>query len=200
MGSSRFVELSRRLDPPLWLVTASDGESTGGLVATFVTPASIVPSAPRVLLGVARHHRTWELIEASGSFALHLVEHRHGGLAARFSLDSSRHVDKLTGLAYRTGETGSPILEGFACWLECRVESRMETGDRTVYLGEVVDEFVGQEFEPLRAGEWFRGLSEVERSRLAEQLASDVLLDEEEVNAWRRARGGLIERSEGGHG
>ena len=44
----------------------------GAFLATFVGQASLVPELPRVLVGLARQHHTWGLVEDSGAFALHL--------------------------------------------------------------------------------------------------------------------------------
>src|SRR5580693_5111141 len=78
MGSSEDLEaeyraFERKLDRELWVVTAADGDQKGGLIATFVSLASIAPALPRVLVGISRRHRTWELIESSGAFVLHLL-------------------------------------------------------------------------------------------------------------------------------
>src|SRR5262245_38739255 len=127
------------LDRELWIVTARAGLRTGGLVATFVSEASIVPELPRVLVGLARQHQTWELVEASGAFALHLISVEHLDWVWRFGLRSGRNMDKFRGLEIHSGATGSPLLAGALSWLDCRVETRMETGDRTVYLAEVLD-------------------------------------------------------------
>ena len=62
-ASTLFAWLGREL----WLVTAQAGGRRGGLIATFVNQASIVPEMPRVLVGLARQHHTWELVEASGT-------------------------------------------------------------------------------------------------------------------------------------
>src|SRR5262249_32598631 len=126
------------LDRELWILTARAGPRAGGLVATFVSEASIVPELPRVLVGLARQHGTWELVEASGAFALHLIGVEHLDWVWRFGLRSGRDTDKFRGLEVQTGATGSPLLEGALGWLDCRVETRMETGDRTVYLAEVL--------------------------------------------------------------
>ena len=56
----------------------------------------------------------------------------------RFGLRSGRDADKLAGLSMTTATTGSPILTDALGWLDCRVEARLDTGDRTVYLAEVV--------------------------------------------------------------
>jgi flavin reductase (DIM6/NTAB) family NADH-FMN oxidoreductase RutF len=126
------------LDREVWLLTAAAGARRGGLIATFVSEASIVPELPRVLVGLARQHHTWGLVEASKSFALHLLGEEHLDLVWRFGLESGRDVDKLAGLTWRTESTGAPLLDGTIGWMECRVEASLDTGDRTVYLAEVL--------------------------------------------------------------
>ena len=51
--------------------TAGAGADRGGLIATFVSQASIVPDLPRVLVGLGKRHHTRGLVEASGAFGLH---------------------------------------------------------------------------------------------------------------------------------
>src|SRR6516225_9780017 len=73
MDSTAASTLIAWLDRELWLVTSQAGDRRGGLIATFVNPASIVADLPRMLVGLARQHHTWEVVEASGAFALHLL-------------------------------------------------------------------------------------------------------------------------------
>jgi flavin reductase (DIM6/NTAB) family NADH-FMN oxidoreductase RutF len=94
---------------------------------------------PRVLGAIACQHHTWECIEASGAFALHLLDESQLDWVWRFGVDSGRNVDKFHDLQLRSGNSGSPILTDAVGWLDCRVENRMPTGDRTVYLAEVID-------------------------------------------------------------
>ena len=47
MNSAAASALFRRLDREIWVVTARAGEGRGGLIATFVSQASIVPELPR---------------------------------------------------------------------------------------------------------------------------------------------------------
>jgi flavin reductase (DIM6/NTAB) family NADH-FMN oxidoreductase RutF len=177
------------LDRELWLVTAQAGPRRGGLIATFVNQATIVPDMPRMLVGLARQHHTWELVEASGAFALHLIGEPHLDWVWRFGLESGRHRDKFAGLPVRTGETGSPLLEGAVGWLDCRVEDRLDTGDRTVYLAEVVQSQVGDFAAPLTQK---RLLELAPPDRLAElkrQRHHDAHVDAEAIRAWRQRRG-----------
>ena len=78
--------LFAQTDRELWLVTAAAGPRRSGFISTSVNQASIVPDLPRVSLGVARQHYTWELIEASQAFALHLLGEEHLEWVWRFGL------------------------------------------------------------------------------------------------------------------
>jgi len=185
--SDEIAALDLCLDPTVWVVTAADGAATGGLVATFVNTASIVKEMPRVLVGVARQHRTWELIEASGAFALHLLREEQADWVSRFGTESGRTSDKLAGLRHHAGASGSPILEDAAGWLDCRVEARLDTGDRTVYLAEVVAARAPTPGPVLTVKGWARHLDAGQRERIKAQLAHDAAVDAEAIRAWRRA-------------
>src|SRR6516225_7315894 len=104
------ASLFARTDRELWLLTATASGRRGGLIATFVSQASIVPDLPRVIVGIAKQHHTHGLIEASGAFALHLIGEEHLDWVWRFGLRSGRDADKLAGLTATAGTTGSPIL------------------------------------------------------------------------------------------
>ena len=127
-------------DRELWLLTARDGEKVGGLITTCVAQASIVPELPRVLVGIARHHRTWELMTAAGAFALHLLAEAQLDWVWRFGLWSGRDLDKFFGLSWTLSPHGTPILAGAAGWLDCQIEAAWDAGARTVFLAEIVAE------------------------------------------------------------
>ncbi|HYT91687.1 MAG TPA: flavin reductase family protein [Gemmataceae bacterium] len=187
MGTA-ISEVFAQLDRELWLLTAAAGERRGGLIATFVNQASIVPDTPRVVVGLARQHHTWELVEAAGAFALHLLGEDQLDLVWQFGLLSGRDTDKLAGLPSRAGVTGSPILTTAPAFLECRVEARLDTGDRTVYLAEVV---AGELLRPmpfLTMKQLLR-LAPAERLRqMKEELLRDAAVDAEAIRIWRARR------------
>src|SRR5438105_2344098 len=124
-----IIDILRLLDREIWLVTASHAGQRGGLIATFVSQASIVPELPRMLVGIAKQHHTHGLIEASRAFTLHLLDESHLEWVWRFGLQTGHAGDKFAEL---------PELAPVA-WLKCRVETSMDSGDRTIYLAEVQD-------------------------------------------------------------
>jgi flavin reductase (DIM6/NTAB) family NADH-FMN oxidoreductase RutF len=176
------------LDRELWLVTAAAGGRRGGLIATFVSQASLVAELPRVFVGLAKQHHTWELVEASDAFALHLLTEDHLGWVWRFGTRTGHQFDKFEGLAYQNGVTGSPLLPEVPGWLDCRVEARLDTGDRTIYLAEVVDSAV-KPVGPLLTVQRLLNSAPAGRLReLQQQVVADSAVDAEAIRAWRQQR------------
>ncbi len=185
MDTTAAATLFAWLDREIWLVTAQAKSRRGGLIATFVNQASIVPDLPRMLVGLSRRHHTWELIEQANAFALHLLSEQHLDWVWRFGLESGRGQDKLHGLRLRRASSGSPVLEDAIGWLDCRVEARMDTGDRTVYLAEVVQSGVTAFSRPLT----FQRLSQLappaQLREMKRQLHHDSEIDAEAIRQWR---------------
>lgn len=203
MDFERIANVFARIDRELWIVTAADppaGQTEdrsvsgggaarrSGLIATFVAQASIVPELPRVLVGLAKQHFTWELVEASGAFALHLIRPEQLDWVWRFGLQSGRDGDKFDGLNVRIGSTGSPLLTDAPAWLECRVEDCLDTGDRTVYLAEVVDGALVADGAVLTMQRLLEQAPPEKLKELKEQLVTDSRADFEAIRAWRTRR------------
>ncbi len=188
MNTSPASTIFAQLDRELWLVTAAADGRHGGLIATFVNQASIVPELPRVVVGIAKHHHTWGLIEASGAFALHLLGEEHLEWVWRFGLSSGHAGEKFGDLATRRARTGSPILNDAPVWLDCRVEATLDTGDRTVFLAEVLEGEARSPCPPLTARRMVE-LAPVEKlAAMKEQMARDAALDSAAIAAWRKER------------
>src|SRR5436189_5304308 len=135
------VDISNQLaqiDRELWLVTAGAGSRRGGLISSTVSRASIVAEVPRICLNLARQHFTWELVEASNTFAVHLLGEEHLEWIWRFGTQSGRTLDKFHDLSVGAGQTGSPLLFDALAWFECRVEARLDTGDGHIDLADVL--------------------------------------------------------------
>jgi flavin reductase (DIM6/NTAB) family NADH-FMN oxidoreductase RutF len=185
MDPEAIAGLFTSLDSELWLVTAAAGNRRGGLIATCVKPASIVPALPRVLIGLARQHHTWELVEASGAFGLHLLGDEHLDLVWRFGLHSGRELDKLAEVSTQTGVTGCPLLTDALGRLECRVEARLDMGDRTLYVAEVLDGGMLREGSILTVNRMLRLAPPAKLHALKEALSQDGVVDAAAIEAWR---------------
>ncbi|HEV3339205.1 MAG TPA: flavin reductase family protein [Pirellulales bacterium] len=189
MDIAAASQLVGQTDRELWIVTAADGQRRGGLVATFVCLASLVEELPRVLIALAKQHHTQQLIEVSGVFGLHLIAARQLDWVWRFGLRSGRDFDKLAGLAHESGETGAPLLSDALGWLDCRVETRLDTGDRTVYLAEVVAARMNHDEPPLTMKELLKIVPPERLAQLKQLRERDSRIDAQAILAWRARQG-----------
>jgi flavin reductase (DIM6/NTAB) family NADH-FMN oxidoreductase RutF len=178
-------------DPPLWLATSAHGERRGGLIATFVVRASIVAAIPRVVLGIARQHHTWGLIEAGGRFALHLLYPGQFDLVWRFGLSSGHQLDKFAGLgATASTPEGQPLIRETLAWLDCQVETCLDSGDRSVYLATVTAGATTGDTEPLGVRGLLAAAPPERRAALNTLYTRDGQIDATAIQAWRAAHSG----------
>jgi len=193
-ASAKAVDAVYHLyDSPLWLVTSAEsadpGSTRGGCIATFVERGSIVRDRPRMVVGIARQHHTWRMIEASGRLAVHLFPEAAIDLVWRFGLASGKDRDKFAALSDERTPLGCPRVPGTSAWLDCRVEARMDTGDRTLYLASVLGGGVmDQTAKPLTAGRLMTLAPEDKRAELDRHYARDGAIDAAAIDAWRIAR------------
>ena len=124
---------------PLVAVTSHSQGKSNAQIAVGIGAASIVPSAPRVIIQIYKRNLSHGLIIESGAFALNFLREDQLDLIADFGLVSGRSVDKLAGVEYRLGTSGSPILDDCFGYLDCRVINAMDAGDMTCFLGQVLD-------------------------------------------------------------
>ena len=175
----------RLVNREVWIVTAGDGQQRGGLVATWVSQASIDPEAPTAAIALATNHFTRELVDRSGAFALHLLSVEHINLVWQFALGSGRDRDKLEGVAWREGTTGSPILTEVLASLECRVFDRYDGGDRVYYWADVVGSSSPGGGLPLCEQELFAAASDPQMADLHKAMLSDIQVQRPLLSRWR---------------
>lgn len=100
---------------------------------------------PMVAVAVGKTRFSHGLIAAARAFSVNVLARDQIELARHFGTTSGRDVNKFAGIPYRTAATGSPILEGVAAWLDCKVVGECPAGDHTIFLGEVVAAWAGEE-------------------------------------------------------
>jgi flavin reductase (DIM6/NTAB) family NADH-FMN oxidoreductase RutF len=189
MDATAATTLFAWMDREVWLLTARAGERRGGLIATLVEPASIVPDLPRVLVNLGKQHHTAELVQASGAFALHLLPEEQIELVWRFGLASGRQLDKFAGLTVKETPTGSPLLGDAIGWLDCRVEASLDCGDRTLYVAEVLQGEVTHFTRPLTARRLLELATPGRLAELQRRRQHDSYIDGEAILAWRQRKG-----------
>ncbi len=131
----------------VYVVTTRLNSKLNGLTVAWLSRASFSPPLISVSIGKTRY--THDLILKSRVLAVNILAEGQEDLARHFGFQSGKKVDKFAGLSYREAITGSPILEGVAAYLDCRVSGKLEAGDHTIFLAEVVEAEVDELAQPL---------------------------------------------------
>ncbi len=138
-----------RLNPSLFVVTAARGEERSGCLVGFVTQCSIAP--PRVLVNISLLNRTYEVARSAGALGLHLLAGDQRELAYLFGGETGDEgVDKFSQCAWHFGQTGVPLLEDCAAWMEGSVLAEIPVGDHVAFLLSVVHDGVSEQSGELR--------------------------------------------------
>jgi flavin reductase (DIM6/NTAB) family NADH-FMN oxidoreductase RutF len=126
-----FIELTGRLNYPMFIVTTAVGERREGCLIGFATQTSVDPG--RFLACLSRKNRTYRLARDADALAVHLAP-RDGELAELFGAETGDEIDKFEHCAWHDGPHGMPILAGCPNWFVGTIGSRHDLGDHEGYL------------------------------------------------------------------
>ena len=120
-------------------VVTTRGEEHGyGMTANAFSSVSLDP--PLILVCVINPSEGADHITRNGVFAVNILAQDQEPLSRYFaSRDRPRGRDAFAEVAHRIGTSGSPILEGAAAFLDCRLHATHEAGDHLIFIGEVLE-------------------------------------------------------------
>ena len=119
------------------IVTTKLEDHAHGLTANAVSSVSLDPTL--VLICVDHTSDTYQLLKQSGAFCVNILGVDQAELSMRFATKLKEGEHRMTGVGYREGVTGAPILDGVIAFLECRVWQIFTAGDHDIFIGEVID-------------------------------------------------------------
>lgn len=134
------------------IITTADGEHLQGMTANAISSLSLDPVM--ILICVEKSTYTHGVIDRAGIFAVNILGEHQESVSRVFAKRGEPEKGSLRGQGFTIGETGAPILTGCLAFLECRVAEKLEGGDHSIFLGEVVHQGVEEEMRPLV---FFRG-------------------------------------------
>jgi len=115
------------------VVTSCDTEgSRFGLTANSFASVSLEP--PLVLFCVDHRAPSLEGLIRTGHFAINVLASDQEEIAKRFARPAA---DKFTGLDWRVGIFGDPLLDRCIAHIECALDVRHPTGDHDIVIGRV---------------------------------------------------------------
>jgi flavin reductase len=130
------------------VVTTRGEEHAYGMTANAFSSVSLDP--PLILVCVISPSEGAEHISRNGAFAVNILTAEQEPMSRYFaSRDRPRGRDAFAEVPHRIGASGSPILEGSAAFLDCRLHATHEAGDHLIFIGEVLELDVKDGHEPL---------------------------------------------------
>jgi flavin reductase (DIM6/NTAB) family NADH-FMN oxidoreductase RutF len=130
------------------VITTQSADHPYGMTANAFSSLSLDP--PLVLVCVKSQAEGSQIIAANGIFAVNVLGTEQEPLSRYFAAkDRPRGAEAFKEISHNRGLTGSPILEGVAAFLDCRVTARYPAGDHIIFIGEVMALGVDSSVEPL---------------------------------------------------
>jgi len=130
------------------VITTASADHPYGMTANAFSSLSLDP--PLILVCVKGQAEGSQIIEKNGVFAVNVLGADQEALSRYFSSkERPRGADAFKEISHRRGRSGSPILEGAAAFLDCRLTVRHPAGDHIIFIGEVLELGVDPAVEPL---------------------------------------------------
>ena len=125
-----------RLSGGLYIITATKGDVSSAMLASWVSQASFEP--PGFTIAVAKDRAIESLMQVGDTFVLNVLEEgKYQGLMKHFLKRFKPGADRFAGVKTQTAVNGSPILTEALAYLECTVESRMECSDHWIVYSQI---------------------------------------------------------------
>jgi flavorubredoxin/flavin reductase (DIM6/NTAB) family NADH-FMN oxidoreductase RutF len=120
-----------RISGGLYLITATKGELSGAMLASWVTQASLEPMG--IAIAVAKDRAIESLMHPGDRFVLNILEEgNYQGLMKHFLKRFAPGADRFAGIKIYQSNNGSPILADALAYLECEVNNRTECSDHWI--------------------------------------------------------------------
>lgn len=129
----------------IYVLTTALESRINGMIASWVSQVSYEP--PLIAVAVHKNRLTHQLVKDSGCFALHVLGKGQKGLVPKFM--GSDPESKFSGTNWKPGLTGCPIIPECATCFECEINTSIEPGNHTLYVGQVVNVTTTSGSDPL---------------------------------------------------
>lgn len=129
------------------VVTTQHHEQRVGITASSFTSLSLEP--PQILICVAKKLYTHQVIEQSRIFAVNILRLEQLEWGMRFAGMIPELADRFQGIEVQQAVTGAPVFPAALAWLDCTLHTTHDSGDHTIFIGEVMAANAATEGSPL---------------------------------------------------
>jgi len=139
MSDDPIKDALNRMPYGFYSITSRNGEDVNAMVANWVMQTSFSPRL--IAVGLAKKAYSYSVIQEGQVFAVNIFLEADKDALMPFTKARAKRPDKMESAQYTPGpETGCPILEGAAAYLECQVVRLVDVGgDHDLLVGEVIN-------------------------------------------------------------
>jgi flavin reductase (DIM6/NTAB) family NADH-FMN oxidoreductase RutF len=131
------ADFMQTISTGVYVIGVCDGKRTNAFTASSVVPVSFKPVM--VAVGVGIGHASRAILRAGRVFTINVLKRDQIDMASHFGTVSGRDLNKLSGIRWRPGLSGAPVLLDALAYVECELASMVAAGDHELALGRVVD-------------------------------------------------------------
>ena len=129
-----FKRVMRKLAGTVTVFATSSDSGQHGMTATAMCSVSADP--PTILIVVNRATRTHPHIDKKQAFTVNVLAEDQVSAAELFA---SKTDNQFAGVAHHLLSDGCPVIAGAAAYLHCSVESQVDVGTHTIFIGRVIE-------------------------------------------------------------
>ncbi len=132
---AKFRSVVGRFASGITILTACDESGTDhGMTVSAFCSLSLEP--PLVLVCVERIAEMHDVLATASQFAINILASGQESISRRFA---ERIEDRFDGIGFARGLSGAPLLHGTLAHVECSIKKRLNGGDHSIFIGEVID-------------------------------------------------------------
>lgn len=147
-----FDAIMARIDPPLVVVTTTNGRERAGCMVGFHAQSGIEPHSLSVWLSKANH--TFRVATTADVFAVHFLTVDDLETAELFGTTTGDEIDKFDRCGWQPGPDGVPLLDACPNRVTARKIALLDTGDDHVCLVlHPIEASYGGEFRPIHVSD-----------------------------------------------
>lgn len=147
MSDDSIKDALRMMPYGFYSITSTNGDEVNAMVANWVSQVSYEPRL--VALGLQKTSYTHGLVEQGRVFAINIFLKEDQEIIMPFCKSRAKFANKMDEASYTVApETGCPILDGAAAYIEFKVTQIVDIGgDHDIVVGEAVGAGVLKEAE-----------------------------------------------------
>jgi len=134
----------------LFVVSSKWGNKMSGFISNAVFQVTAEPA--QLAIACSKDNFTTNLISKSKIVSISVLQKETSPeIIGTFGYKSGKDIEKFSGIEYKTGKTGVPILiKDTIAWFECEVVQTFDVGTHLIFIGKVIDgEIINDSLEPL---------------------------------------------------